>query len=72
LICSFLDNGPGVDSKLKNKIFNLYESSSDQNIGLGLWLVKYIINRHNGTISLNTKYLKGAEFLIELPIYKNA
>lgn len=72
LICSFLDNGPGVNSKLKNKIFNLYETSSDHNIGLGLWLVKYIITRHNGTISLNKKYLKGAEFLIELPIYKNA
>lgn len=68
LICSISDNGPGVSIRIKSKIFELYESSKNKNIGLGLWLSKYIISKHKGTVSLNMKYLKGAEFLIELPI----
>jgi C4-dicarboxylate-specific signal transduction histidine kinase len=68
LVLSISDNGPGVNARIKNKIFELYESSKKNNIGLGLWLAKYIISKHKGTISLNTKYRKGAEFLIELPI----
>ena len=68
LVLSISDNGPGVNARIKNKIFELYESSKKDNIGLGLWLTKYIISKHKGTISLNTKYRKGAEFLIELPI----
>jgi signal transduction histidine kinase len=68
LVFSISDNGPGVDTRFKNKIFELYESSNEENIGLGLWLTKYIISMHKGTISLNTNYPKGAEFLIELPV----
>lgn len=68
LVFSISDNGPGVDTRFKNKIFELYESSNEENIGLGLWLTKYIISMHKGTISLNTKYPKGTEFLIELPV----
>ena len=72
LVCSISDNGPGVNKKIKNKVFELYESSKDGNMGLGLWLTKYIISNHKGAIGLNMKYLKGAEFLIELPITQNA
>ena len=72
LVCSISDNGPGVNKRIKNKVFELYESSKNGNMGLGLWLTKYIISNHKGTVSLNTKYLKGAEFSIELPISRNA
>ena len=71
LVCSISDNGPGVNKRIKNKVFELYESSKNGNMGLGLWLTKYIISNHKGTLSLNTKYLKGAEFSIELPISRN-
>lgn len=72
LIFLISDNGPGVDPKIKNKIFELYESSKNENIGLGLWLCKYIISLHKGTIKVNNQILKGAEFLIELPISYHA
>jgi len=72
LIFLISDNGPGVDPKIKNKIFELYESSKNENIGLGLWLCKYIISLHKGTIKVNKQILKGAEFLIELPISYHA
>jgi C4-dicarboxylate-specific signal transduction histidine kinase len=68
LIFLISDNGPGIDPKIKNKIFEIYESSKSENIGLGLWLCKYIISLHKGTIKANKQILQGAEFLIELPI----
>ncbi len=72
LVCSISDNGPGVNKRIKNKVFELYESSKNGNMGLGLWLTKYIISNHKGTVGLNMKYQKGAEFSIELPISQNA
>jgi signal transduction histidine kinase len=72
LICSVTDNGPGINKKIQSKIFNLYESSKISNSGVGLWLSKYIITKHKGSLSLNKAYSNGAEFIIELPISHNA
>ena len=72
LLCSVTDNGPGISRKMQGKIFKLYESSKISNSGIGLWLSKYIITRHKGSLSINKAYLSGAEFLIELPISNNA
>lgn len=71
LFCSVTDNGPGISRKTQGKIFKLYESSKISNSGIGLWLSKYIITRHKGSLSVNKAYLSGAEFLIELPISNN-
>jgi signal transduction histidine kinase len=72
LICSVTDNGPGIDKKMQSKLFELYETSKKSNSGIGLWLSKYILSKHKGNLSFNKTYLKGAEFLIELPISHNA
>jgi len=37
-------------------------------MGLGLWLCKHIIDRHQGRISYQQSALGSAEFLIQLPI----
>ena len=71
LFCSVTDNGPGISRKMQGKIFKLYESSKISNSGIGLWLSKYIITKHKGSLSINKAYLRGAEFLIELPISIN-
>ena len=67
LICSVSDNGPGINKKIQDKLFELYESSKKTNSGIGLWLSKYILLKHKGNLSLNKTRSKGAEFLIELP-----
>lgn len=71
LICSVSDNGPGIDKKMEGKLFELYETSKQSNSGIGLWLSKYILSKHKGNLSFNKTHLKGAEFLIELPISHN-
>jgi C4-dicarboxylate-specific signal transduction histidine kinase len=62
------DNGPGIPDQLKASIFDLMKTNKKQGMGLGLWLCKHIIDRHQGRISYQQPSLGGAEFLIQLPI----
>jgi signal transduction histidine kinase len=62
------DNGPGIPDQLKASIFELMKTNKKQGMGLGLWLCKHIIDRHQGRISYQQSTLGGAEFLIQLPI----
>jgi signal transduction histidine kinase len=62
------DNGPGIPDQLKPSIFDLMKTNKKQGMGLGLWLCKHIIDRHQGRISYHQSSLGGAEFLIQLPI----
>jgi signal transduction histidine kinase len=62
------DNGPGVPDHLKASIFDLMKTNKKQGMGLGLWLCKHIVERHQGRISYQQSALGGAEFLIQLPI----
>lgn len=64
------DNGPGIDQKNHEKIFNLFqkleETSSFQSIGLGLALVKKILKREGGRIWLKNEEGKGAAFYFSI------
>jgi C4-dicarboxylate-specific signal transduction histidine kinase len=62
------DNGPGIPDQLKVSIFDLMKTNKKQGMGLGLWLCKHIVDRHQGRISYQQSALGGAEFLIQLPI----
>jgi len=62
------DNGPGIPDQLKASIFDLMKTNKKQGMGLGLWLCKHIVDRHQGRISYQRSAFGGAEFLIQLPI----
>jgi signal transduction histidine kinase len=62
------DNGPGIPDQFKASIFDLMKTNKKQGMGLGLWLCKHIVDRHQGRISYQKSELGGAEFLIQLPI----
>lgn len=70
---SFKDDGKGV---AKTKVMEIFErfyrldkgrSRKDGGSGLGLAITKEIVERHGGQVYVNTKYSKGAEFIIKLP-----
>lgn len=62
------DNGPGVPESLRAHVFELSASGShSQGMGLGLWLARYIAERHGGTIELDAQYSSGARFVLHLP-----
>lgn len=68
------DNGPGISDQEKEKIFlPFYQISSNTKpgTGIGLSLVKTLVDAHNGTISVEDAEDKGVSFVVNLPI-KNA
>ena len=68
------DKGMGIDKKDLSRIFEKFyrsESGSGKNItgsGIGLTLVKEIVESHNGTIMVDTELNKGSTFTIQLPV----
>ena len=63
------DNGSGVPPELQERIFEpKFTTKNTAGSGLGLTMVKHIINAHGGTITLNSEVGKGATFTVELKI----
>lgn len=65
------DSGPGIPKEQQPKIFNRFERAlASQNIsglGLGLFIVKQIVEAHHGTIHLESEVGTGSSFIVELP-----
>ena len=73
LFISVSDNGQGISESDVEKIFDLYYRSAHENIpgnGLGLYIVKNIIENLKGKISVKSVINKGTRFRIKLPILK--
>ncbi|OUR75130.1 PAS domain-containing sensor histidine kinase [Colwellia psychrerythraea] len=68
LYLSFKDNGPGIDAKVIDKIFQPFYTSSSKGTGLGLAVVKSVVNAHQGEVSLLNEANSGAHFVIKLPL----
>jgi light-regulated signal transduction histidine kinase (bacteriophytochrome) len=66
------DNGIGFDAKYSEKIFDVFQrlhSRTDYSgTGIGLAIVKKIVDNHNGVIIANGEPNKGATFDIYIPI----
>ena len=71
---SVKDQGIGIPLEEQKDIFNRFVQSSKNNkneyagSGIGLDLVKRLVNAHNGTIELESKENCGSEFRVKLPI----
>lgn len=65
----FSDNGKGIDSEVIPKIFNPFFTTKDDCKGLGLSIVKRIIENHNGYMNVSS-HQNRTSFYIYLPIYK--
>lgn len=61
---SVADNGPGIPAEHREKIFNLYFSTKPGGTGLGLPMVKKIVEEHHGKIEVDTEINKGTTFTL--------
>jgi CheY-like chemotaxis protein len=61
------DNGPGIQSIVREKIFEPFYTTKEKGTGLGLSVVKDIISEYGGRIMIS--HNKGCIFRIELPLY---
>ncbi len=69
------DNGKGISPETIGKIFDPFykaDSEDSRGVGLGLALVKWIIEAHAGTISVQSNVGRGSRFTIRLPIKRSA
>jgi len=62
------DDGPGVDEATRRRLFEPLITTKDKGIGLGLALVKRIVDRHEGSISYEPRDGGGARFVVRLPV----
>ncbi len=63
------DNGPGIDASVRDKIFQQFFTTKTVGTGLGLPIVKTIIQSHGGDIFLDESFTRsGCCFVIELPV----
>jgi PAS domain S-box-containing protein len=67
-IFSIKDNGPGIAKENQEKIFKIFQSlgNSDKSTGLGLSIVKKIIDTYNGEIWIESEVGQGTTFFIKL------
>ncbi|MEZ4533804.1 MAG: HAMP domain-containing sensor histidine kinase [Cyanobacteriota/Melainabacteria group bacterium] len=68
------DNGPGIPAESLPKIFDRFyrvdkaRARAQGGVGLGLSIVKGIVDLHNGSISIDSKINEGTGVTISLPV----
>ena len=73
---SVIDQGQGVDAETRAQLFQRFGSSSLSaagiaGSGLGLSIVKSIVQAHNGEIGVDSELGRGSEFYFDLPIFRD-
>lgn len=63
------DNGPGIAKENQEKIFKIFQSftNHESSTGIGLSIVKRIVDNYKGTISIESELKAGTTFFIKLP-----
>jgi len=65
---SFIDTGDGIPKEKINRIFEPLFTTKAKGIGLGLTLAKTFVERHGGTIEVESEVGKGSTFIVNLPV----
>lgn len=74
IVISIKDTGIGIPEDKLDEIFVRFKQVDEslrrnqEGSGIGLSLVKELVDRHQGHISVKSEYGKGAEFIITLPV----
>ncbi len=73
VVLSVSDKGPGVPASERERIFQPFyrlpgASERDGGVGLGLALVKSIVQRHQGSVHCEANPGGGARFVLRLPV----
>ena len=69
---SVRDHGIGIAKENQERIFNRFERAISANsisgLGLGLYIVRQILDAHQGSIRVESELKQGSNFIVELPI----
>ncbi len=65
---SIIDTGEGIPDNIKEKIFTPFFTTKDKGIGLGLTVVKKILEKHGWEYKITSEPGQGTNFTIIIPI----
>jgi two-component system CheB/CheR fusion protein len=72
---SFIDNGVGFNNQYKDIIFEIFKRLQDRSVyegtGIGLAIVKKVIERHGGSVYATSKENEGSTFTMVLPVIQS-
>jgi signal transduction histidine kinase len=68
VVVDVVDDGPGVPAELNDRIFDPFFTTKPQGSGLGLPIVRKIVDAHDGRIDLNSAPGEGTRFRVTLPV----
>ncbi len=63
------DNGVGMDNETRSHAFEPFYSASDRGgTGLGMYIVKTVVEAHNGTVEIKSTLGEGTKVTLKLPM----
>ncbi|OQW92836.1 MAG: hypothetical protein BWK79_13940, partial [Beggiatoa sp. IS2] len=74
--CAIQDQGPGLDGKDQEKLFGKFArltpqpTGNEHSTGLGLFIVKKLVEEMSGRVWCESELNKGSRFVVEFPIQK--
>ncbi|MEX0660825.1 MAG: GAF domain-containing sensor histidine kinase [Balneolaceae bacterium] len=75
LVLKVADNGIGMDQEVSDKLFvgvnkrlNTYGTAGEKSTGIGLTIVNYFVDLHNGTVQVESEKDKGTTFTVTIPV----
>ena len=74
VICSISDNGLGIPDELKERVWDRFyrigneDTRETKGTGLGLYIVKQLVELHQGAIQIKDNKPKGSTFILSLPV----
>jgi light-regulated signal transduction histidine kinase (bacteriophytochrome) len=73
-VISFRDNGLGFDMKRKDKIFSMFKRLHDhvEGSGLGLYIIKRVVENAGGKVEVESEVKKGSEFKVYIKTHRNS
>jgi len=70
LVIEVSDTGIGMEEEVKKHIFEPFFSHSDAGgTGLGMAIVKSIVEAHKGNVTVESEKGRGTKFIVELPLF---
>jgi signal transduction histidine kinase len=72
IVVDVADNGPGVPPELSDRIYDPFFTTKVKGTGLGLGIVRKIVDAHDGRIDLHSSPEAGTRFRVTLPVASTA